>query len=166
MKNFSEVVLGLAFLVAGWVAVGVVEAVPGSPLTYQEVAREVMSPACPGRLLIDCTSGEADQLRELVRQKIVQGQTKSQIIDDLVDMYGVSILASPPKKGFFLAAWALPFLAILYGIVMLLLSVKALTRKKGATLPGANEVKEKSAQSEASDPYRERLEKELSEFEY
>ena len=153
-------------LVAAWLGyIDPVGAIPGS-LTYQDVAREVMSPACPGRLLIDCTSGEADQLREFVRQKITQGQTKTQIIDDLVDMYGIEILASPPKEGFYLTAWALPFLAILYGGLMLLLAIRALTRKKKASLQGESAVNEEDRQAEVHDPYSERLEEELKEFEY
>lgn len=136
-------------------------------LTAQEVSREVMSPACPGRLLIDCTSGEADQLRELIRQKIAQGQTKEQIINYLVEVYGVTILASPPKSGFYLAAWTLPFLALLYGALALLLVLKIWARRKGKGGEGADGIGESAMMDPDSrkDPYWERLEKELKEFE-
>lgn len=136
-------------------------------LTAQEVAGEVMSPACPGKLLIDCTSGEAEQLRELIRQRISQGQTKEQIINYLVEVYGVTILASPPKSGFYLAAWALPFLALLYGALVLLLVVKIWARRRGRAEAGAAGNEESGATSPAAqqDPYWERLEKELKDFE-
>jgi cytochrome c-type biogenesis protein CcmH len=123
-----------------------------------------MSPACPGRLLIDCTSGEADQLRELIRQKIGQGRNKAQIIDDLVDMYGIAILASPPKEGFYLTAWVLPFLALLYGVLMLLLAVRALSRRKHT--PPQEEGGGDGKDRQSDNPYRKRLEEELKEFEY
>lgn len=136
-------------------------------LTAQEVAREVMSPACPGKLLIDCTSGEAEQLRELIRQRIAQGQTKEQIINYLVEVYGVTILASPPKSGFYLAAWVLPFLVLLYGALVLLLVVKIWARRKGRGEAGADGTGEGELMAPASrqDPYWDRLEKELKEFE-
>ncbi|MBI2876546.1 MAG: cytochrome c-type biogenesis protein CcmH [Candidatus Tectomicrobia bacterium] len=137
-------------------------------LTAQDIAREVMSPACPGRLLIDCTSGEADQLRELIRQKIAQGQTKEQILNFLVEVYGVTILASPPKSGFYWAAWTLPFLALLYGALVLLVVLRIWARRKaqaeaGAGGAGAGEMLSPTAQQ---DPYWERMEKELKDFEY
>ena len=36
--------------------------------TWQDVAGDLMSPACPGRTLLNCTSGQAEQWRELIRQ--------------------------------------------------------------------------------------------------
>ncbi|MDH3603255.1 MAG: hypothetical protein OEU26_26880, partial [Candidatus Tectomicrobia bacterium] len=38
-------------------------------LVWQDVAGQLMSPACPGRTLINCTSGQSEQWRELIRQK-------------------------------------------------------------------------------------------------
>lgn len=68
-------------------------------LEWQDVANELMSPACPGRTLINCTSGQSEQLRELIRQKVAQGESKSAIMRYFVDMHGEEILAAPPEKG-------------------------------------------------------------------
>ncbi|HWP49404.1 MAG TPA: cytochrome c-type biogenesis protein CcmH [Candidatus Limnocylindrales bacterium] len=135
---------------------------PVRALTMEEVAREIMSPACPGQLLIDCPSGEGGQLRELIRQKIAQGETKEQIIQYFVDVYGENILAAPPKKGFFLTLWYLPYLILLNGIgVIALISLIWVRRKKSSTsLP----VHPSSSTEETK--YLDRVEKELNEFKY
>ena len=65
---------------------------------WQDVAGELMSPACPGRTLLNCTSGQAEQWRELIRQKLAQGESKEQIVQHFIDIGGEAILAAPPKK--------------------------------------------------------------------
>ena len=75
---------------------------------WQDVAGDLMSPACPGRTLLNCTSSQAEQWRELIRQKLAQGESKEQILRYFVDIGGEGILAAPPKQGFALTAWLLP----------------------------------------------------------
>src|SRR5919197_6377148 len=82
---------------------------------WQDVAGDLMSPACPGRTLLNCTSSQAEQWRELIRQKLAQGESKEQILRYFVDISGEGILAAPPKQGFALTAWLLPFFVIVNG---------------------------------------------------
>ncbi len=131
-------------------------------LTMEEVAREIMSPACPGQLLIDCPSGEGGQLRELIRQKIAQGETKEQIIQYFVDVYGENILAAPPKKGFFLTLWYFPYLILLNGVgVIALITLIWVRRKKNYASPSIH-----PPSSAEENKYLDRVEKELNEFKY
>ena len=64
---------------------------------WQDVAGDLMSPACPGRTLLNCTSSQAEQWRELIRQKLAQGESKGQIIQHFVDIEGESIPGLSPK---------------------------------------------------------------------
>src|SRR5512145_1715012 len=73
--------------------------------TWQDIAGELMSPACPGRTLLNCTSTQAEQWRELIRQKLIRGESKEQIVQYFIDIGGDGILAAPPKRGFALTAW-------------------------------------------------------------
>ena len=82
-------------------------------VAWQDIAAHLMSPACPGRTLLNCTSGHAEQWRELIRQKIAQGETKEQILAYFVEMRGEEILAAPPKRVFALTAWLFPALVII-----------------------------------------------------
>ena len=65
-----------------------------------DVAKSIMSPVCPGRLIADCPSPESEQLREVIRRKVGEGKSKQQIIDYFVEVYGPEVLPTPPQKGF------------------------------------------------------------------
>jgi cytochrome c-type biogenesis protein CcmH len=135
-------------------------------LEWQDIAANLMSPACPGRTLINCTSGHAEQWRELIRQKLAQGETQEQIMAYFVEMRGEEILAAPPKRGFALTAWIFPVFIIINGAGLIVLltrrwaqqrSVSENTRNLGMSAPV-------SAQESSLDSYRDRLQKELKDF--
>ncbi len=135
-------------------------------LQWQDVAGELMSPACPGRTLINCTSGQSEQLRELIRQKVAQGESKSSIMQYFVDMHGEEILAAPPKKGFALAAWLLPLFVVLNGagLIMVLTIRWSRNRARAENItPMSSDETTPSADAE-TDPYRQRLRRELEEM--
>jgi cytochrome c-type biogenesis protein CcmH/NrfF len=135
-------------------------------LQWQDVANELMSPACPGRTLVNCTSGQSEQLRELIRQKIDQGESKSAIIRYFVDMHGEEILAAPPKKGFALAAWLLPLFVVLNGAGLIMILTFRWTRNRVHSKPDVPVSLDDSTTSVtlAMDPYQQRLRRELDEM--
>lgn len=137
-----------------------------SALQWQDVAAELMSPACPGRTLINCTSGHAEQWRELIRQKLAQGETKAQIIQYFVDMRGEEILAAPPTHGFALTAWLFPVLVMINGTGLIIALTYRWTRKR--TQPGTTDINVESSPTSppmpASDTYHSRLQRELKDF--
>lgn len=138
---------------------------PVTALVWQDVANELMSPACPGRTLINCTSGQSDQWRELIRQKLAKGETKEQIIQHFVKMSGEEILAAPPKKGFALAAWLLPLFFVVNGAGLIVALTYRWTRKRPAadvdTAISPNALQQDQT---TSDVYRDRLRSDLEEF--
>lgn len=135
-------------------------------LQWQDVANELMSPACPGRTLVNCTSGQSEQLRELIRQKVAQGESKAAIVGYFVDMHGEEILAAPPKKGFALAAWLLPLFVVLNGAGLIMVLTFRWTRHRGRGEPSAPMPQDNANSSEdhETDPYRRRLRRELDEM--
>ncbi|MHB1006010.1 MAG: cytochrome c-type biogenesis protein [Chloroflexota bacterium] len=62
-----------------------------------------------------CDCGTAEQMRQLVREKLASGQTGKQILDYFVTQYGEKVLGSPKKEGFNLTAYITPFAAIMVG---------------------------------------------------
>jgi cytochrome c-type biogenesis protein CcmH len=137
-----------------------------SALQWQDIAAELMSPACPGRTLINCTSGQAEQWRELIRQKLAQGETKAQIVQYFVDMRGEEILASPPTYGFALTAWIFPVLVIINGAGLIIALTYRWTKKR--IQPGVTEINVESSptmpSTSTSDTYHARLQRELKDF--
>jgi cytochrome c-type biogenesis protein CcmH len=133
---------------------------------WQDVAAHLMSPACPGRTLLNCTSGHAEQWRELIRQKIAQGETKERIINYFVEMRGEEILAAPPKRGFALTAWLFPVLIILNGAGVIVLLTRKWVRERLFETRSISGIAYNAAPQEnvSPDPYRDRLQRELEDF--
>ena len=135
-------------------------------LVWQEVANELMSPACPGRTLINCTSGQSEQWRQLIRQKIAQGESKDEIIRYFMEIGGEEILAAPPKKGFALAAWLLPLFVVLNGagLIVLLTYRWVRNRSDSDAFSPASSNHASRAESPQTDVYRQRLNRELEDI--
>jgi cytochrome c-type biogenesis protein CcmH len=133
---------------------------------WQDVAANLMSPACPGRTLLNCTSGHAEQWRELIRQKIAQGENEEQIIDYFVAMRGEEILAAPPKRGFALTVWLFPVLIIINGAGVIVLLTRKWVRKRPPEMRSISAVAHNTSpqENDSSDPYRNRLQRELEDF--
>lgn len=78
-----------------------------------DISENIMSPYCPGVTLHDCPSDSAVALRNRITGWAEEGFTRSQIMDRLVDEFGETIRAQPPRSGSGLVAWVLPVLAAL-----------------------------------------------------
>ncbi|MAF85181.1 MAG: hypothetical protein CL875_01640 [Dehalococcoidales bacterium] len=104
-----------------------------------------------------CAVREA--MTTLIAQKIDGGQSKEQIIQSFVAQYGEQVLASPPKRGFNLTAWILPFAAILGGGGVIYVALKKWVRRGRQSQPSA------MVEAEAgNEEYQHQLEKELKDF--
>jgi len=139
---------------------------PAWSQSWQDVAGELMSPACPGRTLLNCTSSQAEQWRELIRQKLAQGESKEQILRYFVDIGGEGILAAPPKQGFALTAWLLPLFVMVNGAgLIVILTRRWAQRRPPAEIHSVTDHEAAASPSHAcSDPYLDRLHRELKEF--
>ncbi|MFQ6001113.1 MAG: cytochrome c-type biogenesis protein CcmH [Anaerolineae bacterium] len=84
-----------------------------------EIARDLNCPLCEGLTLADCPLEVCEQMRALIREKLAQGETREEILDYFVERYGEEVLNAPPKRGFNLTAWVLPFLVLAVGAVWL-----------------------------------------------
>jgi cytochrome c-type biogenesis protein CcmH len=133
---------------------------------WQDVAGDLMSPACPGRTLLNCTSSQAEQWREIIRQKLAQGESKEQILRYFVDIGGEGILAAPPKKGFALTAWLLPLFVMVNGVGLIVVLTRRWARKRPQAQVESMADHNAAAPSspQPSDPYLDRLHRELKEF--
>ena len=122
-----------------------------------DISKSIMSPVCPGRLISDCPSPESEQLREVIRRKVIEGKSKQEIVDYFVEVYGPSVLSLPPQKGFYLAAWYLPLALILCGGGIVFLLIRIWSR---------NVIEESRGEPKKSDyqKYSRILEKELKDY--
>ncbi len=135
---------------------------------WQDIAGELMSPACPGRTLLNCTSEHAGQWQELIRQKIAQGVPKNEIMRYFINIGGEEVLASPPKHGFTLAVWLLPAFALLNGVGLIILLTTRWVRRPHSREqdPSPAPCLDHSSQAATAvaDPYLSRVRKELQDI--
>ncbi len=102
-------------------------------MELEEVSDLIMSPGCDYKYTLSyCPSAEADQMRELVKDKINGGESTEQILDYFAGVYGPKVLAQPAKKGFYLVAWWFPYFLI-FDIVLLVGIILVIWRKKSET---------------------------------
>ena len=122
------------------------------------VARKLFCPVCENTPLDVCPTEACQQWRDVIRTKLGEGQSESEILDYFAHLYGDSVLAEPPPRQW--AAWALPVVIVLAAAVILAYWLRGWTRPV-AVRPEA--TLEERPHSE--DPYLERLEQELAEWE-
>lgn len=107
------------------------------------------------------TCGESRAVSKEVASFLAIGKTKAEVLQAMVVKYGERILAAPTKEGFNLTAWILPFVALIVGgfIVAKVISGWKQQAQRTAALPAA-----KTEERASADPYQERLERELREY--
>ena len=150
-----------AVLSLSWNGAAVLRAEP--PPDPMDIAKSIMSPVCPGRLIADCPSPEAEQLREVIRRQVDEGKSKQEIIDYFVEVYGQSVLPEPPQRGFFLTAWYLPLALMLSGGGVILILVRIWSR--GESEEGQpSERKATASEDPTHQKYARLLDEELKEF--
>jgi len=113
---------------------------------------------CPHLVVTQCGCSTADKIKIEIRQKIDSGMNEAQILQSFVSQYGETVLSAPPKRGFSLTAWALPFLAFLLGGTVLFTFLKRQQQSTGD--PPPSKTSEASEVSE-NDRYREQFRKEM-----
>ena len=119
----------------------------------REIAFQLRCVVCQNLSVADSPSETASQMRQIIRERLALGESRQQILDYFVSKYGEWILLSPPRRGFNLVVWGLPFAGLLAGFVVIAIVLRRWSRSR----------REESA--EVVDPaYRERVRRELQEL--
>lgn len=95
-----------------------------------ELARELMSPFCPGVTLDACTSNQAETLRLWIQVQEAAGRSRADVEAELVERYGDVVLAAPRAAGLGLAAYLVPAAAFLAGGLGVALFLRRQTRRR------------------------------------
>jgi cytochrome c-type biogenesis protein CcmH len=122
------------------------------------VAKGLYCPVCPGVPLDVCDTQACVQWRELIRQKLGEGQTASQIEAYFVEQYGERVLGAPRAQGLNILVYAIPAFAVSAGAAALYLFAQGRTSTASSAGTGAT-----APASEISPLYRSRIERELRE---
>jgi len=101
----------LALALAGTAAASEVKPTPA------ELESELVCPVCE-TTLDTSDAPAARRIKAYIRLRIAAGDTKSEIKAKLVDQFGPTILAVPPRKGFDWLAWLLPIAGLVGGAIL------------------------------------------------
>ncbi len=150
----------MALGVTGLITVCFVPLAQGATTSEQEahvreIATQLRCPVCQGLSVADSPSELANEMRTLVRDQLQQGKTSAEVLDYFAQRYGEWILLAPPKRGFNLVIWVLPFVLLLIGVAAVYLGVRRWVRT-----PAGGEPPPPRRDS----PYAERLQRELDSY--
>lgn len=85
-----------------------------------------------GQTIKDCphqNCGYAIPARKKIKDHLEEGKTKAEILDIFVTQYGEEALATPPKKGFNLLGYIMPFAVLLLAGVVIMIIIRKWTAK-------------------------------------
>ncbi len=119
----------------------------------RHIASQLRCPVCQNESVADSQSDLAQNIRQVIREKVEQGESDQQILDYFVRIYGEQILMDPPKRGFGLLAWAQPVLVVLAGALVLALALNRWVRARPRAEP----------ETDGDDPELQRYEAALDE---
>lgn len=133
---------------------GAAGAVPVDETTVHDVAAQLRCVVCQSLSVADSPSETANQMRGIIRERLAAGESPEQIRAYFVEKYGDWILLSPPKSGFTLLVWVLPFVGLGIGLVLVAVLVRRWSRAPRAAVP-----------AQLDPAVRERIRREMSEME-
>ena len=117
----------------------------------RDAASELRCVVCQNLSVADSPSDLAKEMRNLIRELLQQGKSREEIKKYFVSRYGDFVLLEPPKRGFNLLVWGLPFAAILVGAGGVYLVAKRWTVRGHEAVPPLDHT------------YTERVRRELEE---
>jgi cytochrome c-type biogenesis protein CcmH/NrfF len=102
---------------------------PVSEDTVHEVASQLRCVVCQSLSVADSPSETAHQMKDIIREHLAAGESPEQVRAYFVDKYGTWILLSPPRQGFNLLVWVVPFAGLGLGLVLVLIVVRRWSRR-------------------------------------
>ena len=123
------------------------------------VANELFCPTCESMPVDVCPTEVCADWRAEIRRQLEEGATDDEILDYFAVRYGTGVLANPPAEGLGNFFWIGPILVVLLGLFIFGRQMQKL-QTEAAKIESNPDL---GSQPESSgDPYRDRIEQELS----
>ncbi|MCG8338880.1 MAG: cytochrome c-type biogenesis protein CcmH [Proteobacteria bacterium] len=119
----------------------------------REISHQLRCPTCQAQSVKESEAGLSVNMKNKVRELLIQGKSEDEILKYFEERYGEWILRSPKKEGFNLVLWVTPLILI---VVVGLIVVRILWNRSG--FRREEQLSPLSAQEKA------RLEKDLDRF--
>jgi cytochrome c-type biogenesis protein CcmH len=86
----------------------------------REISRDIRCPVCQGETIDDSSAPISRDLRLIIRERLVAGDTDAEVIDYIVDRYGEGVLFNPRAEGANLILWLAGPALLLAGVAVAL----------------------------------------------
>lgn len=86
---------------------------------YLELIAELRCPKCQNQNIADSNANIAKDLRAKVHQLVNDGQSKTEIIDYMVERYGYFVYYKPPFNAATMLLWLLPIAFVLFTLLLI-----------------------------------------------
>ena len=84
----------------------------------REISSEIRCPVCQGETIDDSNAPIARDLRLIIRERLVAGDTDAEAVDFIVARFGEGVLFRPPAEGVNLVLWLAGPALLLAGIAV------------------------------------------------
>lgn len=101
----------------------------------REISAELRCLVCQNQSIDDSSAPLARDLRLVVRERLVAGDTNDQVMDFVVDRYGEFILLRPPFRAATLLLWLSPLVVLAAGLGWLFAAWRRRSRVRIETAP-------------------------------
>ena len=102
---------------------------------FMAISEELRCLVCQNQTIADSNADLAVDLKNQVREMLLQGKSNKEVTDYMVERYGDFVMYRPPVKNTTWLLWFGPFLLLIGGIGFLSLKLK--NRQPSAELPEA-----------------------------
>ena len=81
----------------------------------REIGRQLRCLVCQNESIFDSNAGLARDLRDVVRERMTEGDSDAEVIDHIVSRFGDYVLLEPPVRGKTLVLWIAPLAFLGFG---------------------------------------------------
>jgi cytochrome c-type biogenesis protein CcmH len=119
----------------------------------REISEHLRCVVCQNQTIDGSNAPLAHDMRLLVRERLLAGDTNEEVLDYIVDRYGNFVLLRPPIEADTIALWVSPFIVLALASLGLFAAARAKTSQR-ATAPLTDDERRTLAARIAKNPQR------------
>jgi cytochrome c-type biogenesis protein CcmH len=114
---------------------------PALEARAREISRDIRCPVCQGETIDDSNAPIARDLRIIIRERLVAGDSDSDVVDYIVARYGEGVLFNPPAAGANLILWLAGPALLLAGVAVAIAAARRRRSVPEAALSAEDEAR-------------------------
>lgn len=112
----------------------------------REISRYLRCLVCQNQTIDDSSADLAKDLRKLVRERLVAGDTNDEVMQYIVDRYGDFVLLKPPMQSNTLILWFGPAAILIVAFLMVMAFYRRSRRNFSTRVPDLTEQEQRQLQ--------------------